>query len=157
MIAAFHASPEGNLLGVEEQLRAVPDLKLPDVLAQVDLVHQGDDALLVVDFKTSRSKWDEQDVQQAAEQLLIYGHTVKPLAVCLELPVRLHFVIVTKAASPCVQGFDAPLNEQRLGALPEGTLQVWESMKAGNFYPSPSAQNCTSCPFKSRCPIFDGR
>lgn len=47
--------------------------------------------------------------------------------------------------------------EQRIDVMRDGIAQVWAAIQSGNFYPSPSPQNCATCPFRSRCPIFARR
>jgi CRISPR/Cas system-associated exonuclease Cas4 (RecB family) len=70
------------------------------------------------------------------------------------LPVKLHFAVLTKHKSPQVQLLPVTTDEQRVASLRDGIAQVWEAIQSENFYPSPSPQNCTSCPFRSRCPVF---
>ncbi|QOV89760.1 RecB family exonuclease [Humisphaera borealis] len=150
------ATPKGTILGVEEELRVelVPDL--PDLLARVDLVTMTDESLFVIDFKTSRSRWTEPKAQESGDQLVLYGRTVEELGRTLGLPVKLHFAIITKAKKPVIQLLPVPTDPTRVAALTESVSQVWRAIQTGNFYPSPSPQNCTSCPFRSRCPVFAG-
>jgi hypothetical protein len=79
MITAFLASPlaspKGVIVGIEEELRVVLDDDLPDVLAKVDLVTQTDGWLHVIDFKTSRSRWNDEKAKESADQLVLYGAT----------------------------------------------------------------------------------
>jgi len=148
------ASPKGTILGIEEELKVVLDLQIPDLLAKVDLVTHTDGALHVIDWKTSRSRWNEQKAQENGEQLVLYGATVGAMSVSLNLPVKLHFAIVTKAKKPQVQLIPVPGDSGRLEQLKENIGQVWQAIQSGNFYPSPSPQHCTTCPFRSRCPVF---
>ena len=74
----------------------------------------------------------------------------------LGLPVKLHFGIVTKSKTPAVQVLPVPTDAGRVAALKETVAGVWEAIQAGNFYPSPSPMSCTTCPFRSRCPVFGG-
>ena len=130
------------------------DLQIPDLLAKVDLVTHTDGALHVIDWKTSRSRWSEQKAQENGEQLVLYGATVSAMSVSLNLPVKLHFAIVTRAKKPQVQLIPVPGDSGRLEQLKENIGQVWQAIQSGNFYPSPSPQHCTTCPFRSRCPVF---
>lgn len=148
------AVPNGKILGVEEELRVVLHPDLPDLLARVDLVYWSDDALHVVDFKTSRSKWSQEKVQESLDQLLLYAQATSEMSQSLSLPVKLHFAVVTKAKKPVVQVLDAPVHPSRLEAVQEGVAQVWDAIKAGHFYPNPSQMNCSLCQFQSRCPVF---
>jgi CRISPR/Cas system-associated exonuclease Cas4 (RecB family) len=161
IIAAFLtsplASPKGIILGVEEELRVVLDLDLPDLLAKVDLVTQTDGALHVIDFKTSRSRWTDAKAEESGEQLQLYAITVARMSQHLGVPVKLHFAIVTKAKTPVVQLIPVATDTGRAVAITENVRQVWEAIQTGNFYPSPSPLNCTTCQFKSRCPVFGGK
>ena len=150
------ASPKGIILGIEEELRIVLDPDLPDVLAKVDLVTQTDGSLHVVDFKTSRSRWTDQKAQESADQLVLYGATVGTMSESLVLPVKLHFAIITKAKKPVVQLLPVATNPDRVAAMKENVLAVWEAIQSGNFYPNPSPMNYTGCPYRSRCPVFGG-
>lgn len=153
-LASPLASPKGIILGIEEELRVVIDPELPDVLARVDLVTQTDGSLHVIDFKTSRSRWTEEKALESGDQLVLYGVTVGKMSQSLGLPVKLHFAIVTKAKTPVIQLLPVPTNPDRVTLMKESIMQVWQAIQVGNFYPNPSPQNCTTCPFRSRCPVF---
>ena len=75
----------------------------------------------------------------------------------LGLPVKLHFGIVTKAKTPVVQIFPVPTDADRVAAMTESVAAVWEAIQGGNFYPAPHPMNCSTCPFRSRCPVFGGQ
>ena len=79
------------------------DNDLPDLLAKVDLVTMTDGALHVIDFKTSRSRWSEEKARESGEQLLLYAQIVNGMSQRLNLPVKLHFAVLTKAKKPAVQ------------------------------------------------------
>jgi len=123
----------------------------------VDLVTQTPNAMHVVDFKTSRSRWNPQKAQESGDQLLLYGVTVARMSGPLNLPVQLHFAVITKAVKPVVQILDVPTDAARVQALKESVAAVWEAIRVGNFYPNPSPMNCSTCPFKSRCPAVGGK
>ena len=148
------AQPKGVILGVEEQLRVVVDPGLPDLMAKVDLVTHTDGCLHVVDFKTSRSRWTAEKAQESGDQLVLYAVTVETMSRSLELPVKLHFAIITKAKTPVVQLLPVQVDGGRVEMLKEIVASVWQAIQSGNFYPSPSPMNCTTCPFRSRCPVF---
>jgi CRISPR/Cas system-associated exonuclease Cas4 (RecB family) len=156
-LASPLASPKGTILGIEEELRVQLDPGLPDLLAKVDLVTKTDSALHVTDFKTSRSRWNEQKAQESAEQFLLYGATVRQMSQHLDARVKLHFAIITKAKKPVVQLIPVQADHDRIAGLKDSVDQIWQAIQAGNFYPNPSPQNCTTCPFRSRCPVFGGK
>jgi CRISPR/Cas system-associated exonuclease Cas4 (RecB family) len=155
-LASPIASPRGEILGVEEELRVVLDPDLPDIIARVDLVTQTEDGLHVVDFKTSRSRWNQEKAIESADQLVLYGATVERMRQHLGLPVKLHFAILTKARTPIVQVLDIPADSGRLATMRQTVAQLWEAIQTGNFYPSPSPMACTTCPYRSRCSVFGG-
>lgn len=148
------ARPVGDILAVEEERCITLDADLPDIVARVDLVTQTADAVHVVDWKTSRSRWTQEKAIQSAEQLVLYGVTLHQLCAALHLPVRLHFGILTKAKSPAVQVITMPIDAQRAANLTESMRTTWADIQRGSFQPNPSPINCTTCPFKSRCPIY---
>ena len=124
------ASPKGTILGIEEELRVTVDPDLPDVLAKVDLMTHTDGALHVIDFKTSRSRWNDHKAQESSEQLVLYGATVSPLSQSLGLPVKLHFAIVTKAKFPQVQLIPIGSDATRLQQVIESIGQVWQAIQS---------------------------
>lgn len=93
---------------------------------------------------------------ESGDQLVLYGVTVGKMSQSLGLPVKLHFAIVTKAKTPVIQLLPVPTNPDRVTLMKESIMQVWQAIQMGNFYPNPSPQNCTTCPFRSRCPVFGG-
>jgi putative RecB family exonuclease len=160
MLSAFSSSPlaqpKGTILGVEEELRIVLDPELPDVLARVDLVSMSDTAVYVTDFKTSRSRWNDQKAREFGDQLLLYGATAASMARYIGLPIRLAFAIITKARTPVVQILPVPTAAERMTAMTESLAGVWEAIQTGNFYPAPSPMSCSTCPFRTRCPATRG-
>jgi CRISPR/Cas system-associated exonuclease Cas4 (RecB family) len=79
------------------------------------------------------------------------------MAKYLGVPVKLHYAILTKAKTPLVQVLPVPADKDRVAGLMQSVKQVWEAIKSANYYPSPSPQNCATCPFRSRCPAFAGK
>ncbi|MEI7835661.1 MAG: PD-(D/E)XK nuclease family protein [Planctomycetota bacterium] len=150
------AKPSGRILAIEETVCGSVDDELPDVLARVDMVHADREFLHVVDYKTSRSRWNETKAAEAAEQLILYRDLMGGMAKSLGKPVCLGFGVITKAKNPVAEYlpvFDRPGHMERL----VGTIrQVWSAVVAGNFYPNPSPMNCSTCSYKGRCPAVGG-
>lgn len=161
MLEAYLASPVaasvGTLLGIEESFTATIDRDLPDVLAQVDMLFESADAIVVRDLKTSRSRWNEAKVLEQADQLVLYAQLLTPLARGLGKPVQAEFVVLTKARNPVLQLLPVDLAGGRMDQLRQTIATTWQAVQAGNFYPSPSPMNCSTCPYKSHCPAFSGR
>jgi putative RecB family exonuclease len=156
-LASPLAEPKGVVLGVEEELRITLHPDLPDVLARVDLVTMTDTAVFVTDFKTARSRWTEQKALESGDQLLLYGVTAAGMARHLCLPIKLFFAVLTKNKTPQVQILPVPTDASRVAAMKDMALTTWRAIHDGNFYPNPSPMNCSTCPFKSRCPAMGGR
>lgn len=158
MLAAFLASPlaqpQGQILAVEEKLRGTLNARLPDLVARVDAIWLGLDALHVIDFKTLRSKWNHNKVNESADQLLLSHRLSQSMSLHMDLPIKLHFGVITKAKSPAVQLLDVHVPQTRIHQVVSLIEQIWQAIQAGNFYPNPSQMNCSTCPFKSRCPAY---
>jgi putative RecB family exonuclease len=161
MIQSFLASPlaipNGQILGVEEELRIQLDPDLPDLLARVDLITQTASSLHVIDFKTSRSKWTPVRAEESSEQLQLYGITLGRLSRYLGLAIHLHYGVITKAKTPVVQLLEVAGSPERASAVKDSVHQIWQAIQVGNFYPNPSPQNCTTCPYHGLCPVFGGK
>ena len=156
-LASPLASPKGTILGIEETLTITLDASFPDVLTKVDLLTHTDGWLHCIDFKTSRSSWTEQKALESGDQLVLYGQTLAQMSGSMGLPIKLNFAVLTKHKVPRVQILPLAAEEQRIDVMRDGIAQVWAAIQSGNFYPSPSPQNCATCPFRSRCPIFARR
>jgi len=98
VLKTFWESPlahvEGQIIGVEEELRGAIASELPDLLARIDLIVETTDALNVIDFKTSRSRWSSDQAASAGEQLLLYSELARQLSP--EKQLRLQFAVITK-------------------------------------------------------------
>ncbi len=161
MFAAFLqsplANPQGEVIGIEESFCSPLASDLPEVMARVDLIYAAAGAIHLVDFKTSRSRWNQAKVAEAADQLRLYE--ILTSQVTGDTPVQLHFGVLTKAKTPAFDLLPVPPADSDVTVLEQITStfrQVYQAMQAGNFYPAPSPQNCTTCPFKSRCPAWAG-
>src|SRR5207253_983663 len=53
---------------------------LPDLLGRVDLIIETDAELVISDWKTSRSRWNTEQAEDAAEQLLLYAELAQDFA-----------------------------------------------------------------------------
>jgi putative RecB family exonuclease len=158
MLAAFQASelaqPAGTILGIEEELTGQVIPGVPDLLARIDLLVDEGDGLLVVDLKTARSRWSQEQVQDSAGQLHLYHELARPLAD--GRPVRLEFAVLTKTKSPEVFRHEVTVAPQQIGRTKRIVERVWRAIEAGNFYPAPSAMNCPGCPYRAQCRAWTG-
>lgn len=161
MLTAFLESdiarPEGTVLGIEEEVRGPITASVPDLLARIDLILLTDDAVVIRDFKTSRSSWNEKKVAESAAQLVLYGHLSASIAENFEdLPIRREFVVMTKTKVPAIECHVVDDDLDELARTKSIVRQVYRSMIAGHVYPNPSPLNCAGCPFQRACRTWCG-
>jgi len=158
VLRAFQASdlarPEGEVLGVEEQLRGPVAADCPDLLARVDLLIDRGDALQVIDWKTARSRWSQQQVDTAASQLLLYGELAGEVAAGKRL--ELQFQVITKTKTPSVDQHRVAVDQGKLARTKALVRHVWQAMQTGHIYPNPSPTQCPGCPFRTACQAWRG-
>ncbi|MCY2989934.1 MAG: PD-(D/E)XK nuclease family protein [Planctomycetota bacterium] len=153
MLRTFQASeaaqPGGNIIGIEEEFRGELVPGLPDLLARVDLLVDTGAKLVITDFKTSRSRWNQDHVEDSAEQLILYANLVQELSP--DKDVGLRFVVVTKTKEPVVEQHSLDLDPQRAERTKHVVERVWSAIETGNYYPAPSPMSCGGCPFREPC------
>lgn len=158
MLAEFQvhamAWPEGKILAVEETLRGPIIPGLPDLLGRVDLIVEEPEALVIHDWKTSRSRWGTEQVNDAAEQLLLYAELARDFAP--GKPVRLAFSVLTKTKMINIEQHELPVLPQQTDRLKRIVGRVWRAIQAEHFYPSPSPMSCSGCPFRQPCMHWPG-
>lgn len=158
MLLAFQGSdfarPAGKIIGVEEELRGPVISGLPELLARLDLLVEEDEALVVSDLKTSRSRWSRDHADDAAEQLLLYSELAKQLVP--GKPIRLEFAVVTKAQTPAVDRHVIESDPRRIARTKRIAQRVWQAIEAGHYYPAPSPMQCPTCPFRTPCRQWRG-
>jgi len=158
MLKAFQgnslARPTGTIIAVEEELRGPLIPGLPELLARVDLVVDQGDALMMTDFKTARSSWSEDHVEDSASQLLLYHELAKDLSD--GRPVKLGFAVLTKTKLPEMTLYPVQVNRHRLERTKKIVERVWHAVESGHFLPSPSPLNCSNCPFREQCAAWKG-
>ena len=118
-------------------------------MARIDLLVQEQDSLVLTDLKTARSRWSPSHVEDAAEQLLLYGELARAL-----LPgesLRLRFLVVTKAKAPAVEEHEVLFDERRRERTRRVYERTWRAMRAGHIYPAPSPASCGGCPYRRPC------
>lgn len=151
------SDPLGTILGVEEEFREPVIPGCPDLLGRIDLIVLSDDCLRIVDFKTARSRWNDAKIQEHAPQMLLYSELLQPLAREYgDRPIQLEWVVLTKTKTVSVDAHVLAPDPRQLARTKAVVRRVWESIQAGHFYPSPSAMNCSTCPFAKACQKWEG-
>lgn len=158
MLRAFQtspaANPSGTILGIEEEFRGELVPGVPDLLARVDLLVDTGAELQITDFKTSRGRWNQEHVEDAAEQLILYANLVQELSP--DKDVGLRFVVVTKTKEPVVEQHSLRLDPRRAERTKRVVERVWSAIVTGNYYPAPSPMACGGCPFREQCRVWCG-
>ena len=158
MFTAFRESdaafPSGNIVGIEEPMRAQFVEGLPDVVARVDLAVETEDALMVTDFKTSRSRWNKGQVAQNADQLLLYSDLAGKVTGAKQ--IRLQFAVLTKAKTPVLELYEVEFESTSIDRSKVVFARVWDAIQSGHVYPAPSQMNCWGCPYTQACRNWTG-
>jgi hypothetical protein len=140
------ARPAGKILAVEETLRGALIPGLPDVLGRVDLILETEQELIVADWKTSRVKYTQDQVDDSSAQLLLYGELAKDFAPGKNL--YLQFGVLTKTKEVRVEAHSFPFDQQQLDRTKRIMDRVWWAIQAEHFFPTPSQMNCQGCPYR---------
>ena len=143
-----------DLRAVEIDSNNLQVSKNGDLLGRVDLLLETEDAVVVQDFKTSRSAWNEYQAEDQSEQLLLYADLVRRLVPGKQL--RLQFAVITKAKSPKVQLLEANFDESKLERTKRVFENVWSTIQSGHFYLAPSPMQCPGCGYRDLCAAWRG-
>lgn len=158
MLAAFVqselAKPAGKILAIEESLRGEIIPGLPDLLGKVDLIVETSTELVISDWKTARSKYTRDQVDESAAQLRLYGELAKDFAPSKRL--RLQFGVLTKTKEVSIDSHGFRFDQTQLDRTKQIIQQVWTAIQAEHFYPAPSQMNCPGCPYREPCRKWPG-
>ena len=158
MLTAFRKSEScsstGRILGVEEELRGSVFDGCPDLLGRVDLLTETKDEVTITDFKTSRSRWSDEQAVESSDQLLCYSELVRKLVPGKR--IKLRFLVATKTKASAISEHVVPVSSRRVTRTKRMVQRVWKAIVGGHFYPVPSAMNCSGCPFKKACRKWSG-
>lgn len=158
MLTAFTmhpmALPDGRILAVEEELRCGLVPGAPELIGKLDLVVETSNELVVWDWKTSRSRWSQDQVLDAAEQLFLYSELVKDFAPGKR--IKLAFSVLTKTKEVQIEQHTLAVEPRRVDRIKRIVERVWKAIAAEHFYPSPSPMSCGSCSFREPCQSWPG-
>ncbi|MCA9048846.1 MAG: PD-(D/E)XK nuclease family protein [Planctomycetaceae bacterium] len=143
------ARPDGRIIAIEEELRCAISSKLPDIFGRIDLAVRKPDALTVIDFKTSRSAWNELHCKEAELQAAVYSLLAEPLSE--GSPNRVDFTVITKTRSPSVSSFTIDTSAIVITRAKTTFHAVRQAIRAELFFPNPSPQTCSACSFRNHC------
>jgi len=158
MLTAFQAhalaSPEGRILAVEESLSGELLPGLPPLFGRVDLIVETPEELVISDWESSRSRWSAEQVEDASEQLLLYGALARDFAP--GKPIRTEIAVLTKTKETSIEQHSRPFDAQRLDRTKRIIERVQKAIDAEVFYPAPSPLACGGCPFRDPCRKLPG-
>ena len=153
MLQAFINNPaartSGTVIAIEEQLRSTLIADAPDTLGRIDLGLETEDAVVIIDFKTSRSRWSIAQRMDSELQAVVYSELARPVAG--DKSVRVELLVLTKTKVPAIDTvtFEPTSERTRRGlAMMSAT---WNAIESGQFFPTPSITACPSCAFRKQC------
>jgi putative RecB family exonuclease len=146
--------PPGVVIGIEESLRGSLIAGQPEFLGIVDLVYESDDGLVIRDYKTSRSKWNQGTAESSGDQLMLYGELARSLVP--GKPLALEFIVISKTKSPTIEAFRVDGDAQRMARTKLVAERTLNAISTGVFYPNKSPFNCGSCAYRSACSAWRG-
>ncbi len=146
------ATDVGEVIAIEHEARVFISLSAPPLLARIDLIELVGDELVITDFKTSRSKWNQSKTTDNLAQLIVYGRAIQPMARALGARrIVTRFVVLTKAKKPQVQVLTPRPTETDVTRLEELVTDTWASISGGGAFPRCEGWQCKQCPFAKRC------
>lgn len=158
MLTAFRdselAKPSGTILAIEDELRGPIIPGLPDFLGRVDLIVETPSELLVKDWKTSRSRWSAEQVEESTEQLLLYSELAADFAP--GKPIRIEFAVLTKTKTVVIEQHSVAVQKAPVDRMKRVVERVWHAIDDEHFYPAPSPMACGGCPFREPCRKWPG-
>lgn len=156
MLAQFQisqaASPEGTILAVEERLRGEIVPGLPELVGVVDLIVETGDEVVITDWKSSRARWTQDQLDDGMEQLALYGALASDFAPGKQ--VRTQFGVLVKTKDPVMECHSRVLTAQQVDRTKRVVERVWKAIEAEHFYPAPSPMACASCPYRTPCRLW---
>ena len=149
--------PPKQIVGIEEEM-VVPlytsrgELLDAPMIAVLDLMCRNENGLTVVEFKTSKRKYGDAELEMAL-QATCYVNAVQER---YGEPVSLNYVVLVKTKSPQVQRLTTERSEADLGRLGDTVQAVQKAIEAEAFYPIESPMNCSGCPYRGPCKEWQG-
>ncbi len=148
---------DGTILGIEEEFRrsVIPDC--PDLLGRIDLLTLQRDVLHIIDFKSSRSRWGNSQIAEALPQMHMYATLLQPTARALGVrQIQLEWIVLTKTKQPAITRHTVTADARQVHRTLAVVRCLWDAIQAGHFYPAPSTQKCTTCPYAETCRAWEG-
>lgn len=150
-LAAPESKPEGQPVCIEDRASGIIDPQIPPIEGKVDFVRLTKDGLVLRDYKTTRSKWNPDKVEEGAPQLRLYATILNDQLDGWRKITGLEFVTVTKAVKPVVTLHPVELRQESVQACIDQIGAVWDGIRK-SVYPTRPGWPCKTCPYASKCP-----
>lgn len=156
MLAAYRqylveAGDAVQVLAIEhaERIQLLPDV--PPLEARVDRIELAGDTLVVVDTKTSKSKWNDSKVRENQPQVVLYGYALVRMRDAVGAKrIATRYEIITKGKRPAVQVIDPEITRDDALRVRELVGETWRAIKA-EVFPRRESYSCETCPYRVRC------
>lgn len=156
MLAAYRlhlteSAADTQILALEhaERVQLLPDA--PPLETRVDRVELVGDTLVVVDTKTSKSKWNDAKVRENQPQVVLYAFALVPMRDAVGAKrIATRYEIITKGKCPTVQIIEPEITRDDALRVRELVGETWRAIRAGVF-PRRESYTCDQCPFRTRC------
>jgi RecB family exonuclease len=149
---AHMAADNAEVIGTEVGVGARLTPGTPPLQGRIDLIEIKGTDLILTDFKTSRSRWNDVKARESLPQLIIYAMAAMPLVPALDVKrIVPRFVIITKAKNPVVQVISPQASNADVAKLREFVSETWASIAGGTNYPRHESWQCKQCPYAKRC------
>lgn len=149
---AIQAEDGGTqIVAIEQANRFKLIADVPPIESRIDLIELNGTDLIVTDFKTSKSRWNDAKALESLPQLILYANSTLSLVKELEVKRLVpQFVVITKAKKPAVQVLRPTASQADVDRLKQDISDTWTAIKAGIFVKRESWA-CSQCPFKGCC------
>jgi putative RecB family exonuclease len=150
-LAAPESKPDGQPVCIEDRASGSIDPQIPPIEGKVDFVRLTQDGLVLRDYKTARSKWNPDKVEESAPQLRLYATLLNDQLDGWRKITGMEFVTVTKAVKPVVTLHPVEMREKSVQACIDQIGAVWDGIRK-SVYPTRPGWPCKTCPYASKCP-----
>ncbi len=150
-LSSPESEPEGQPVCIEDRASGVIDSQIPPIEGKVDFVRLTSDGLVLRDYKTTRSRWNADKVEESAPQLRLYATIMNQQLDGWREIEALEFVTVTKAAKPVVTLHPVEMRHESVQACIDQIGAVWEGIRKSVF-PTRPGWPCKTCSYASKCP-----
>lgn len=149
--------PPENILAVEQSMMVPLWTSQGQVLekplvAVVDLLCAGNEALKLTEFKTSKRKYGTFEV----ESTLQASCYVQAIQERYGRPVQVRYTVLVKTKTPSVQQLDTARTADDLHRLGDIVQAIGGAIQSEAFYPVENAMNCSGCSYRKPCREWQG-